>query len=54
VKLQLWTTAATGDADTFLGEVEVDDKEWHDAQCSSGSALELIRTLVSEVDGGAG
>lgn len=48
MKLQLWTTI-NGEADDLLGEVEVDDEEWFDAQADGGSALELIQSLATEV-----
>jgi hypothetical protein len=52
MKLQLWTTTANGEANECLGEIDVEDEEWYDAQCDDGSALELIRDLASEVNGG--
>jgi len=51
MKLQLWTTV-NGQPDEMLGEVDVDDDEWNDAQADGGSALELIRDLAVEIDGG--
>lgn len=52
MKLQLWTTDVTGQPDDLLGEVEIGDDEWADAQTDSGSALGLIQDLADEVDGG--
>lgn len=52
MKLQLWTTV-DGQPDEMLGEIDVDDEEWYDAQSSGGDALELIRNLAVEIDGGA-
>lgn len=51
MKLQLWTTV-NGEADDLLGEVDVDDEEWHNAQADGGDAIQLIRDLATEVDGG--
>lgn len=48
MKLQLWTTV-NGEADEMLGEVDIDDEEWHNAQACGGDALELIQNLASEV-----
>lgn len=48
MKLQLWTTV-DGQADDLLGEVEVDDEEWRNAQTEGGDALELIRDLAMEI-----
>lgn len=48
MKLQLWTTV-NGQADDLLGEIDVDDDEWHDAQADGGSALELVQSLASEL-----
>jgi hypothetical protein len=51
MKLQLWTTV-NGEANDLLGEVDVDDEEWHDAQADGGDAIQLIRDLATEIDGG--
>lgn len=51
MKLQLWTTV-NGQADEMLGEIDVDDDDWHDAQVDGVDARELIRELAIEVDGG--
>jgi hypothetical protein len=48
MKLQLWTTV-NGDPNELLGEVDVDDEEWENAQASAGDAYELITDLASEV-----
>jgi hypothetical protein len=48
MKLQLWTNV-NGQADECLGEIDVDDQEWNDAQGCSGDALELIQALASEM-----
>lgn len=48
MKLQLWTTV-NGEANEFLGEVEVDDKEWNNAQACAGDAFELITDLATEL-----
>ena len=48
MKLQLWTTAH-GDPNELLGEVDVDDEEWENAQACAGDAYELITDLASEV-----
>lgn len=48
MKLQLWTTV-NGDPDELLGEVEVDDEQWINAQTEGGDALELIRDLAMEI-----
>lgn len=48
MKLQLWTTV-NGEPDDLLGQVDVDDEEWQNAQVDGGSAIELIRDLASEV-----
>lgn len=48
MKLQLWTTV-NDQADESLGEIDVDDEEWHDAQADAGSALDLVQTLASEL-----
>lgn len=53
MKLQLWTTV-NDQADQFLGEIEVDDEEWHNAQAEGADARQLILDLAAEVDGGAG
>ena len=50
MKLQLWTTV-NGEADDLLGEVDVDDELWLDAQSSPGDALQLIQDLADEVSG---
>jgi len=51
MKLQLWTTV-DGQADDLLGEIDVDDDEWNDAQADSGSAINLILDLAAEIEGG--
>lgn len=48
MKLQLWTTV-DGEPDDLLGEIDVDDDEWHDAQADAGRALELVQSLASEL-----
>jgi hypothetical protein len=48
MKLQLWTTA-NGEADELLGEVDVDNNEWANAQADGGYAINLIRDLAAEV-----
>jgi hypothetical protein len=48
VKLQLWTTV-NGNADELLGEVDVDDEEWNNAQAEGADARELILALASEM-----
>lgn len=47
MKLQLWTTV-DGQADDMIGEIDVDEEEWNDAQADGGSALELIQALAIE------
>lgn len=37
MKLQLWSTV-DGQADDLLGEVDVDDEEWRDAQANGADA----------------
>lgn len=51
MKLQLWTTI-NGQADDMLGEIDVDDEEWNNAQTEGADALQLIRDLAVEIDGG--
>lgn len=51
MKLQLWTTV-NGQADGLLGEIDVDDEEWYDAQSSGADAMQMIQELASEIDGG--
>lgn len=51
MKLQLWTTVA-GEPDDLLGEVDVDDQEWMDAQADGADARQLILDLAAEVEGG--
>ena len=51
MKLQLWTDTG-GDnpqADDLLGEIDVDDDAWTDAQSSPADALMLIQDLALEV-----
>lgn len=50
MKLQLWTTDANGEPDELLGEIDVDDGQWADAQTGAGEARELIQELASEVN----
>lgn len=49
MKLQLWTTDDTGQANEFLGEVDVDDETWVYVQTDGADALELMRALADEV-----
>lgn len=51
VKLQLWTTV-DGQPDDLLGEVEVGDEEWMNAQAEGADARQLILDLAAEVEGG--
>lgn len=51
MKLQLWTTV-DGQADDMLGEVDVDDDEWNNAQADGADARQLILDLAVEIDGG--
>lgn len=48
MKLQLWR-AFDGEANDFLGEVDVSDEEWENAQACAGDAYELITCLAEEV-----
>lgn len=48
MKLQLWTTV-NGHAEDCLGEIEVDDEQWRNAQACAGDAYELITDLAAEV-----
>lgn len=48
MKLQLWTTV-NGEPDDMLGEIEVDDEEWHDAQSSGADAMQMIQDLAVEI-----
>lgn len=48
MKLQLWTTV-NGEANECLGEVEVDEEEWTNAQACAGDAFELITDLAAEI-----
>lgn len=48
MKLQLWTIV-NGQANDLLGEVNVDDDEWRDAQADGGSALGLVLDLADEL-----
>lgn len=52
MKLQLWTTDASGRPDEWLGEVEVGDEEWMNAQAEGADARQLILDLAAEVEGG--
>lgn len=51
MKLQLWTTV-NGEPDDLLGEIDVDDEEWHNAQAEGADARQLILDLATEIDGG--
>lgn len=51
MKLQLWTTV-DGQPDDLLGEVEVGDEEWMNAQAEGADARQLILDLAAEVEGG--
>jgi hypothetical protein len=48
MKLQLWTTV-NGEPDELLGEIDVDDEQWHNAQACPGDAHELICDLAGEL-----
>ena len=48
MKLQLWTDV-DGNADELLGEIDVDDDAWTDAQSSPGDAIALIQDLALEI-----
>lgn len=48
MKLQLWTTV-NDEADELLGEIDVDDEEWNNAQADGADARELIVNLASEL-----
>jgi hypothetical protein len=50
MKLQLWTTV-DGHAEECLGEIDVDDEQWHYAQACAGDAYELITDLANECQG---
>jgi len=51
MKLQLWTTV-DGEPEDMLGEIEVSDEDWYDAQSSGADSLRLIQDLAAEVHGG--